>query len=143
MAGMIATPATVIVAGSASGEAVVTDTPLSLWGGLDPDTAEVIDRHHPLLGRRLAGKVLVMPSGRGSCTASGVLLETIRQGVAPAAIVLVRVDPIIGLGAILGEELYRAIVPVVVLEEADFTAIRDGQWIEIADDGALRVGTLE
>ena len=140
---MIARATTVIVAGDASGEAVVTDTPLSLWGGLDPDTAEVIDRHHPLLGQRLAGKVLAMPAGRGSCTASGVLLETIRQGVAPSAIVLARVDPIIGLGAILGEELYGVSVPVVVLAEDDFARLRHGQSVEVAADGTVRARDRE
>ncbi|MGI9254442.1 MAG: aconitase X swivel domain-containing protein, partial [Thermomicrobiales bacterium] len=101
-----------IVAGAATGRSIVTDVPLSFWGGLNPDTGEVIDRHHPLLGENLAGAVLVMPAGKGSCTASGVLLEAIRNGVAPAAIVLSRIDPIVGLGAILGQELYDVTVPV-------------------------------
>ncbi len=127
----------VIVPGEAIAEAVVTDTPLSFWGGLDPDTAEVIDRHHPLLGASLAGKVLVMPSGRGSCTASGVLLETIRNGVAPAAIVLSRVDPIVGLGAILGQEMYGVTVPVVVIDEADRATIPSGCLVSVGVDGTV------
>jgi predicted aconitase with swiveling domain len=128
-----------IVSGAASGEAAVTDTPLSFWGGLDPDTAEVIDRHHPLIGERLAGKILVMPSGRGSCTASGVLLETIRNGSAPAAIILSRTDPIVGLGAILGQELYGVTVPVVVIGETERIAIHSGATVSVSADGTIAI----
>ncbi len=139
MVGLTRYAAMPIVPGTARGEALVTDTPLSLWGGLDPDTGEVIDRRHPLSGEIVAGKVLVMPAGRGSCTASGVLLEAIRHGVAPAAIVLSRPDPIIGLGAILGEELYGRTVPVVILAERDRAKIPAGALIAIEPDGAVRV----
>lgn len=40
-----------LVAGSASGELLYAPTGLSFWGGVDPRSAEVIDRHHPLSGR--------------------------------------------------------------------------------------------
>ncbi len=128
-----------IVPGAACGSALVTDVPLSFWGGLDPDTGEVIDRRHPLSGAIVSGRVLVMPAGRGSCTASGVLLETIRHGVAPAAIVLSRPDPIIGLGAILGEEMYGRTVPVVVLAGGERAAIPPGALVTIDEDGLVRV----
>ncbi len=130
-----------LVPGAASGEALVTDTPLSFWGGLDPDTGEVIDRRHPLSGETVSGRVLVMPAGRGSCTASGVLLEAIRHGVAPAAIVLSRPDPIIGLGAILGEEMYGRTVPVVVIGEDERAAIPAGAAVAIDDAGIVVVGS--
>jgi predicted aconitase with swiveling domain len=133
-------PTSIIVAGTASGRSVVTDVPLSFWGGLDPDTAEVIDRRHPLLGVLIAGQVLVMPSGRGSCTASGVLLETIRNGVAPAAIILSRVDPIVGLGSILGQELYGVTVPVIVIPEGERRAIDSGQMVRIDENGTIALG---
>ena len=129
----------VVVAGTGRGEALVTDEPLSFWGGVDPRTAEVIDRRHPLSGQCLAGRVLVLPHGRGSCSASGVLLEAIRNGTAPAAIVTTRVDPIVGLGAILGDELYGRPVPVVVVDADEIGQVRPGDWIEVELDGAVRV----
>ena len=127
----------VVVAGVGRGAAVVTQEPLSLWGGLDPRSGEVIDRHHPLCGVCLAGQVLVLPHGRGSCSASGVLLEAIRNGTAPAAILTTRVDPIIGLGAILGDELYGRPVPVVLIDPRDAAAVRDGTIIEVLLDGTV------
>ena len=129
----------VVVAGAGRGEALVTDEPLSFWGGVDPRTGEVIDRRHPLSGQCLAGRVLVLPHGRGSCSASGVLLEAIRNGTAPAAIVTTRVDPIVGLGAILGDELYGRPVPVVVVDAADAGEVRCGEWVEVEVDGTMRV----
>lgn len=87
-----------LVAGSASGELLYATTGLSFWGGVDPRSAEVIDRHHPLSGRHLHGRLLAIPGGRGSCTGSSVLLELILGGRAPAAILLREPDEILALG---------------------------------------------
>ncbi|WP_312862449.1 aconitase X swivel domain-containing protein [Rhizobium sp. BK313] len=65
------------------------------WGGVDPSTGEVMDRHYPLAGQRLGGAVLVLPSGRGSCSGSGVLLELILSGNAPAALVFSELEEIL------------------------------------------------
>ena len=137
MGGVTTLVGRVVVAGTGRGLALVTDEPLSLWGGLDPNSGEVIDRHHPWSGERVTGRVLVLPHGRGSCSASGVLLEAIRNGTAPAAILTTRVDPIIGLGAILGDELYGRPVPVVLIDPRDAAAVRDGTIIEVLLDGTV------
>ena len=78
---------TPIVPGEARGLALVADTPLSFWGGYNPETGEIIDQRHPLAGEMAAGRVLVIPAGRGSCSGSGVLLESIVYQTAPAAII--------------------------------------------------------
>lgn len=57
--------------GRASGEVLYSDVPLSFMGGIDPRSGAVIDLHHPLIGACVAGKVLALPSGRGSCSGSG------------------------------------------------------------------------
>jgi predicted aconitase with swiveling domain len=128
-----------IVAGEANATALVSTEPLSFWGGYNPDTGEIIDRHHPLSGMIAAGRVLVIPSGRGSCSGSGTLLEAIHNGNAPAAIVLGSVDPIIGLGAILGDELYGDRLPVVVVSDLDQYQIRTGDTVTIAADGTMTI----
>lgn len=128
-----------IVAGTADGAAVVTDVPLSFWGGFDPATGEVIDRRHPLSGRIVSGTVLVFPHGRGSCSASGVLLEAIRNGTAPAAIVVTRVDPIVGLGAILAEELYGQTMPVVLITPQLAASIASGSHLTVDHPGIIRI----
>lgn len=69
-----------LVAGEAEGEALVTDQPLSFWGGYDQRTGEIIDRRHPLSGQIAAGRVLALPASRGSSTTTAVLLEAVKLG---------------------------------------------------------------
>lgn len=121
------------------GTALVTDVALSFWGGVDPRTGIVIDQLHPLCGLDLSGRVLILPRGRGSCSASGVLLECIHQGTAPRAIVTHKVDPIIGLGAILADELYGMRMPVLVVAHDQCHGIATGDEIEVRPDGQIRV----
>jgi predicted aconitase with swiveling domain len=130
-----------LVAGHAAGLALVLHAPLSFWGGLNPETGELIDTHHPQRGAFVTDRILVMPSGRGSSSSSYVLAEAIRAGTAPAAIVLREPDGIVALGAIVARELYGARIPVVVLDPDAFDAIADGTLVEVvASDGAVTVG---
>jgi predicted aconitase with swiveling domain len=129
-----------LVKGAASGVAMVTDTPLSFWGGVDPECGKIIDQRHPLAGEHLAGCILVLPSGRGSCSASGVLLESISNGTAPNGIIVSEIDPIIGLGAILGEELLGRVMPVVLLTVEERSSIAGGSAISIFPDGRIEIG---
>ena len=127
--------------GSGSG-AVAAIAPLSFWGGYDPETGLVIDRHHPAHGRSLAGTVLVMTSGRGSSSSSTVLAEAIRLKTAPVAIVLAESDPILVVGAMVAEALYGRRCPIVVLSRADYDRVAGSYTAEvIADGGAGSVVT--
>ena len=83
-----------------------SDVGLSFWGGIDPQTSVIIDHTHPLGGQAVADAILAIPSGRGSCTGSQVLLELILNGLAPRAIVTRDVDPILCVGAIIAEEVF-------------------------------------
>lgn len=126
--------------GAAEGVALVLDEPLSFWGGMDPATGAVIDRHHPQRGEVLTGRVLAMPSGRGSSSAPSVLAEAIRTGTAPVAILLLEADPIVALGSVVAAELYGRACPVVVLPAPDYDGIRSGARLRIvADDDTARV----
>jgi predicted aconitase with swiveling domain len=127
------TEARTLVPGTARGVALVLDEPLSFWGGVDPETGEVIDVRHPQRGANVAGRVLFMPSGRGSSSSSSVLAECVRAGTAPAAIVLSEPDPILALGAIVARELYGRAVPIVTSETS---RVRDGEVITVRADQA-------
>ena len=120
-----------LFAGSARGLALRLDEPLSLWGGMDPATGTVIDRRHPQAGENLAGRVVLMPSGRGSSSSSSVLAESVRAGSAPAAMILLEPDPIVALGAVVSAELYGRRVPVVVLDQAAYLAIGSGDDVVV------------
>jgi predicted aconitase with swiveling domain len=104
---------------------------LSLWGGLDPTTGDIIDQRHPQWGANVTGKVLVMPVGKGSSSASSILLEAVLLGTAPAAIVLAELDAILALGAAVARELYGSAPPVVVVEGATYASILTGDIVTV------------
>jgi predicted aconitase with swiveling domain len=127
-----------VVAGSAEGRAIVSGEPLSFWGGFEPETGEIIDRRHDRSGAVISGRIFVFPFSKGSSTGSRSLLEGIRAGTAPAAIINVKVDPILALGSILGDEFYGKTVPIVTLPEQDFGSIKEGDHLAIEPDGTVR-----
>ncbi len=118
-----------LVSGAVTGEALVLDSPLSLWGGLEPETGNIIDQRHPQWGANVTGKVLVMPIGKGSSSASSILLESVRLGTAPAAIVLAEPDAILALGSAVARELYGSSPPVVVVDDERYRRIKTGDWL--------------
>ena len=117
--------------GVAEGAPLLLQEPLSFWGGLDPTSGLIIDRWHPQAGACIAGRVLLMPAGRGSSSGSASLAEAIRLGVGPAAILLLKRDAIVIVGALAAAELYGRFVPVVLVEAAD--------WATLAAAGRLEV----
>jgi predicted aconitase with swiveling domain len=131
--------AKVYVAGQATGEVLRLSEPLSLWGGLNPETGEITDRHHPASGQNVTAKILVMPSGRGSSSASSILLEAVRLNNAPAAIILAQMDGILVLGAVVASEIYGVDLPVLVANQDDYEQLQSGTTISISHDGQLSI----
>jgi predicted aconitase with swiveling domain len=127
--------------GSAVGELLVLDAPLSFWGGVDP-SGRIVDAHHPQCGADLAGRVVAMRSGRGSSSSSSVLAEQIRAGSAPAALLLGEPDMMVTLGAIVAAELYGTAVPIVqvAFDRVAELASAPGQQISV-DAPAIGPGT--
>jgi predicted aconitase with swiveling domain len=127
-----------VVAGEAEGEALVTTEPLSFWGGFDFHTGEIIDKHHPLAGVRAAGRILAVPFTKGSSTTTAVLLEAVRAGTAPAAVLTTGVDAFFALASVVAGEMYGKSFPVIALGAADFSALRTGVRLVISRDGSIR-----
>jgi uncharacterized protein len=120
-----------LVPGEATGDALVLDEPLSLWGGLDPENGTIVEVHHPQRGESVAGRILVMPSGRGSSSSATVLAEAIRRGIGPAGIVLGEPDEIVAIGALVAAELYGTRVPVVIATPEERGAIVTGATVSL------------
>ena len=120
--------------GKASGPALVSKDAISFLGGVDPKTGDVIEKGHALYGKNVKGAVLVFPSGKGSTVGSYVIYQLKKNGVAPAAIVNVRSEPIVAVGAIISD------IPMVdKLDRDPIEAIKDGMTITV--DGTA--GTVE
>jgi predicted aconitase with swiveling domain len=116
-----------LLEGSATGQALVLEEPLSFWGGLDPSTGRIVEANHPQRGESVTGRILVMPSGRGSTSSATVLAEAIRAGTGPAGIVLGEPDDVIVIGALVATELYGIHLPVILVRPSVFSEIGGGE----------------
>jgi predicted aconitase with swiveling domain len=132
-------PAKPIVIGEAEGRTLRSEMALSLWGGIDPKTGIIIDHRHDRFGMCTSGRILVLPSEKGSSTGSAVLLELIRTGKSPAAILTVHLAPILALGAIVAQELYGKTIPILQLTQSEFQRLPDDCQATIRVDGALQL----
>lgn len=109
-----------IVPAPAEGPILVCSEGLSFWGGVDANSGVVIDTHHPQHGQSLAGKVVMMPTSRGSCSGSGVLLELAMNGHAPAALIFRENEDILTLGALIATQMFKCPIAVVRLPVTDY-----------------------
>ena len=96
--------------GTAEGEVLLLTEPVSFWGGVDHH-GEIIDVHHAQHKAKMTNKILVMPSGRGSSSATAVLAELIRTGDGPLAIVMLQCYTILVIGALVSAEIYDLSMP--------------------------------
>ena len=115
-----------IVKGSGEGEAIVSREAMCFYL-CDPETGTVIEKNHPLQGRSIAGKVLVLQSGKGSSVVQvdGFYQLSVKKTL-PAAIVVRETEPVLVSSAVVVGE------PMVDRVEADpFEIIRDGDWVRV------------
>jgi len=128
---------TILVHAKAQGNVLYCEDGLSFWGGVDPQTGIIIDAHHPNHGASLAGHIVLMPTSRGSCSGSGVLLELARNGNAPAALVFREAEEILTLGAMIAAQLFDRPVAVLRLPADVFSTLSN------AEHAAINHNTLE
>jgi uncharacterized protein len=126
-----------VVAGNARGTALLLEHGLSFAMALDVADGRITDVHSPYSGTSVSGRVLVMPAGRGSSSASTALAEAIRVGTAPAAMLLAEVDEILTVGAIVARTLYGHTCPIVILASEDMAAIETGAQVDVERDGSV------
>ena len=126
-------------AGEGRGRLLVLEHPLSFWGGVDPETGRVSDPRHPQYGEPLSGRILVMERAIGSSSSSAIMLELLRNDVAPAAIVLGSTDAILVLGVLIAEELGYPSIPLVDVGGEGFERLH----AENGGHGRVRAGDRE
>ena len=116
----------IISRGSGEGEALATSQPISFYGGVDPNTGEIIEKGHELQGKSVKGKVLVFPNGKGSTVGSYTLYRMKKNGMAPAGIINKECETVVAVGAIISE------IPCV--DKIDISKIKTGELIRIEND---------
>lgn len=113
-----------------TGEAFVTDTPITLLGFVNRETGVIEEPGHPADGRSLAGKIALFPKGSGSTVAPYVLLELYYRGQAPLAIVNTDIDQQSAPACSLEN------IPYAYRFDADVIGnINDGDRIELVKQG--------
>ena len=118
-----------IFKGVAEGKALVTSQGISFFGGVDPNTGEIVERGHELEGKSIAGKVLVFPKGKGSTVGSYTLYRLKHNGMAPAGIINIECETITAVGCIIAE------IPCV--DQIDITRIKDGDSVLVDGNQSL------
>lgn len=117
------------------------DVALSFWGGVHPQTGVIVDAHHPQCGESVAGRVVLMPSSRGSCTGSAVLLGLALIGKAPAALVFREAEDVLTLGAVVGNTMYGSSIAIVKLDADAYGELADESFATL-HNGILSAGTF-
>ena len=97
--------ADVLIGGQARGTVLRLDQPVSFWGGISPDTSEVVLPGHPQCGERIAGSILVLPQPIGSSSSASVILELMHMELAPRALILGVRDAILPIGVLVARQM--------------------------------------
>jgi len=120
----------IISKGVAEGEALTTTQPISFYGGVDPDTSEIIEKGHELQGKKVKGRILVFPQGKGSTVGSYTLYRMKKNGTAPAGIVNKECETIVAVGAIISE--------IPCADKVDISKIKTGDIVRL-ENGVVRI----
>ena len=126
---------TTIVPGIVKGEALVSSMPISFTGGMDPQTGIIRERGHAIMGKSVAGKILVFPQGKGSTTGSWQYWIAYKKGKAPIGMINVKAEGIVTCSAVITN------TPMIhLLEKNPLEAIRTGDIVTInGNEGWIEV----
>jgi uncharacterized protein len=119
--------------GRGEGAAVISKDALCM-ALVDAKTGIVHEKGHDLDGRCIAGRVLVMPTGKGSSVvqADG-LYRLIEHGTAPTAVIIERPEPVL-VSTIIAME-----VPLVdTVDRGFYESVAEGDYLTV-DAGAEKI----
>ena len=121
-----------VVTGFAKGRALVSTKPISFLGEVNGETGTVTRVGHELEGKSVKGMVLCFPHGHGSTVGSYVIYNLAKRDMGPAAIINEVADPVVVVGAIIGE--------VPMIDGIDITQITTGDLVEVdASKGSVKI----
>jgi predicted aconitase with swiveling domain len=117
-----------VASGCARGPALVTAEAISFLGNVDAETGMVVDPAHELFGQCIAGKVLIFPGGKGSTVGSYVIYQLKKKGLAPSAMINIRSEPIVAVGAIISG------IPLVDRVREEILRVKSGTIVKVDAD---------
>ena len=90
-----------------------------------------MDPDHELYGKCVSGKILIFPGGKGSTVGSYVIYQLKKRGLAPVAMINIRSEPIVAVGAIISG------IPLVDRVTDDVLVLKDGVLVTVDADSEL------
>ncbi len=123
-----------VIAANKRVKLVGSNDSFSFVGGVNIQTGDISDYRHANYQENITDKAFAFPFGRGSSGAGLVLMEMLRIGTAPAAIINVHTDPVILTGPLICKHFYNQILPVINLSEEDYKKLEGAKEIEIFED---------
>ena len=118
-----------IFPGIVKGQALVSRMGISFYGGVDPETGIITEAGHDLQGQSMAGKILVIPSGKGSTVGSYTLYRLKKNGHAPLAVVNAECETITAVGCIIAE--------IPCIDQIDLSHLETGMALIIDGDKVM------
>ena len=121
--------------GRAQGPVLITMDSLSFLGGVNPESGIITDPNHELYGQEITGKILVIPSGKGSTVGSYIIYQMFKYKTAPLGLIALEAEPIIATGAIM------AGIPMVDQpQEPLYDLLKNGDMVDLdADNGLVKI----
>jgi predicted aconitase with swiveling domain len=108
-------------------EILLSRDTFSIRYDMDRETGVISRPGHALEGRSLAGKIVYFPAVQGGVAAGWAFLALVHRGVAPAAVIFGRTNPVMIQGLVL------AGIPAMHRVTPDpFTVLRSGDRVRVS-----------
>jgi predicted aconitase with swiveling domain len=137
-----------ILPANLSGEALVSrrgfNAYASFYNSLHDDaiSAECADSgNSELFGRNMMGKIICLPKTSGSTSAGAVWQRVANLGVAPKALLFAHAIDSLAAGGLIVADIWtrHRICTVDQLGEDFLLAVQDGDWLEVREDGTVKI----
>jgi predicted aconitase with swiveling domain len=106
------------------------------------DSAECVDSGNPdLLGKNLDDRIICVPKTVGSTSAGAVWHRVATLGLAPKAMLFAHSIDSLAASGLLVADIWaqRRICTVDRLGDQFLQAVQDGDWLEIYEDGTVKI----
>ena len=115
----------IIVPGRANGIVLKTTNPINFLGAVDKKTGIIHDQKYDIFKKSIKNTILVFPHGVGSSVGAYTIYSLKSNNTAPAAMICQKADLTVASGCALAN------IPMLVLGDDEFNAIKDGKEIQI------------
>jgi len=115
----------VIVQGKVKGTVLKSTNPINFLGAVDKKTGIIHDQKYDIFEKSIKDSILVFPHGIGSSVGAYTIYSLKSNNTAPAAMICQKADLTVASGCALAN------IPMLVLGDEEFNAIKDGKEIQI------------